>query len=62
MNLNHQTIFVIGSSRSGTTMTGRMLNKHHEIFTFNELHFYEQLWKQQDQTEEIGRASCRERV
>ena len=60
MNLNHQTIFVIGSSRSGTTMTGRMLNKHHEIFTFNELHFYEQLWKQQDQTEEVNQIEALE--
>jgi len=36
-------IFVVGSSRSGTTMTGRILNNHKDIFTFNELHFFEQL-------------------
>ncbi len=54
MKQNYPTLFVIGSSRSGTTMTGRMLNKHPDIFTFNELHFYEQLWKQQDQTKKIN--------
>lgn len=48
--MNVSTIFIVGSSRSGTTMTSRMLNKHTNIFTFNELHFYEQLWREQDQT------------
>jgi hypothetical protein len=35
-------------------MTGRMLNKHPDIFTFNELHFYEQLWKEGDQTNKLN--------
>jgi omega-hydroxy-beta-dihydromenaquinone-9 sulfotransferase len=39
-------IFVIGNSRSGTTMTGRILNRHSEVFTFNELHFFEQIWQE----------------
>jgi hypothetical protein len=51
---NIPTIFVVGSSRSGTTMTGRILNKHPEVFTFNELHFYEQLWQEPDQTKKIN--------
>jgi len=38
-----KTIFVTGSSRSGTTMMSRILNNHSLIFTFNELHFFEQL-------------------
>lgn len=37
-------IFVVGSSRSGTTMMGRILGRHKDIFTFHELHFFEQLW------------------
>lgn len=37
-------IFVVGSSRSGTTMMGRILGRHQDIFTFHELHFFEQLW------------------
>ena len=33
-------IFVIGSSRSGTTMMGRILNKSNKIYTLKELHFF----------------------
>lgn len=36
-------IFVVGSSRSGTTLLGRMLGLHSEIHTFGELHYFEQL-------------------
>jgi hypothetical protein len=36
-------VFVTGSSRSGTTMMSRILNNHSSIFSFNELHFFEQL-------------------
>ena len=36
--------FVAGNSRSGTTMMGRILGNHSSIFTFPELHFFEQLW------------------
>lgn len=35
-------IFVVGNSRSGTTMVARMLGKHSEIMDLNELHFIEQ--------------------
>lgn len=37
-------IFVVGNSRSGTTMLGRILGRAPEAFTFNELHFFEQMW------------------
>lgn len=37
-------IFVVGSSRSGTTMMGRILGNHQDVFTFRELHFFEELW------------------
>jgi len=36
-------IFVTGSSRSGTTMMSRVLNNNPVVFSFNELHFFEQL-------------------
>ena len=36
-------IFVVGNSRSGTTMIGRILGKHPEVYTFGELHFFGQL-------------------
>ena len=37
-------IFVVGSSRSGTTMMGRIFGNHKHIFTFNELHFFGTIW------------------
>ncbi len=36
-------IFVVGNSRSGTTMMGRILGKHSDVYTFGELHFFGQL-------------------
>lgn len=37
-------IFVVGASRSGTTMMGRVLGGSPDVFTFRELHFFEELW------------------
>ena len=37
-------IFIVGSSRSGTTMMGRILGNHSAIFTFKELHFFGSIW------------------
>ena len=36
-------VFVVGNSRSGTTMMGRILGKHPSVYTFGELHFFGQL-------------------
>lgn len=36
-------IFIVGNSRSGTTMLGRMFGRHSRVFTFDEIHFFEQL-------------------
>ena len=36
-------IFIVGNSRSGTTMMGRILGKHPTVYTFGELHFFGQL-------------------
>ncbi len=38
-----KVIFIVGNSRSGTTMLGRILGAHNEIYTFEELHFFENL-------------------
>jgi omega-hydroxy-beta-dihydromenaquinone-9 sulfotransferase len=51
-------IFVVGNSRSGTTMMGRILGKHPEIFTFHELHFFEQLWTPIDQNRYLSKAEA----
>jgi omega-hydroxy-beta-dihydromenaquinone-9 sulfotransferase len=42
-------LFVVGNSRSGTTMLGRILGNNPAVFTFHELHFFEELWSPQDQ-------------
>ena len=41
---NTKQIFVVGSSRSGTTMMGRILGNHSDVFTFKELHFFGTIW------------------
>lgn len=41
-------IFIVGNSRSGTTMLGRMLGLHSRVHTFGELHFFEQLVHAED--------------
>lgn len=37
-------IFIVGSSRSGTTMMSRVLNNNKSVFSFKELHFFSQLF------------------
>lgn len=36
-------IFVVGNSRSGTTMMGRIIGNHPEVSSMHELHYFEQL-------------------
>ncbi len=51
-------VFVVGNSRSGTTMAGRILGSHPSIFTFRELHFFEQLWSPADGERRLSRAEA----
>lgn len=37
-------IFIVGNSRSGTTLMGKILGKHPLIYSFEELHFFERLY------------------
>jgi omega-hydroxy-beta-dihydromenaquinone-9 sulfotransferase len=41
MSMSNKIIFIVGNSRSGTTMLGRILGGHSNIHTFDELHFFE---------------------
>ena len=43
------SIFIVGNSRSGTTMMGRIVGKHPQVFSFHELHFFGELWTPQEQ-------------
>lgn len=45
-------IFIVGNSRSGTTMMRRVLGNNPHIYMLEELHFFEQLWSTGD-TENI---------
>jgi hypothetical protein len=47
-------IFVVGNSRSGTTMLGRALGLHSRVFTFEELHFFEQIWTASSTEQPLG--------
>lgn len=40
--ISEKLIFIVGNSRSGTTMLGRVLGNHPQVHTFGELHFFEQ--------------------
>ena len=63
---NTKQIFVVGSSRSGTTMIGRILGNHSDIFTFKELHFFGTIWtnnsnqdlNRQEQIDLLSRLLC----
>ena len=41
---NSPKIFIVGSSRSGTTMMSRVLSNHSLIFSLKELHFFSQIY------------------
>lgn len=47
-------IFVVGSSRSGTTMMSRVLGNHPSVFTLRETHFFEQLWSSAEEERHIS--------
>lgn len=51
LNLENILIFIVGNSRSGTTMMSRILGKHPQVFSFNELHFFGELWTPQAEKE-----------
>ena len=44
----NKILFVVGNSRSGTTMMGRILGNHADVYTFGELHFFGQLCSPSD--------------
>lgn len=53
MAFTEKIIFIVGNSRSGTTMMLRIFNKHPQLMVLNELHFFEQLWAPEDKGKSI---------
>jgi hypothetical protein len=47
-------IFIVGSSRSGTTMMSRVLGNHSAIFAFAETHFFERLYLSKELEERLS--------
>lgn len=58
MQMDRPCFFIVGNSRSGTTMMLRILNNHPQVFVLNELHFFEQLWSPADKYKELNRAQA----
>src|SRR3954466_9642880 len=54
MVFSDRIIFIVGNSRSGTTMMLRIFNNHPELMVLNELHFFEQLWAPEDKEKPIS--------
>ena len=51
-------IFVVGNSRSGTTLMGTILGRHAIVFRFEELHFFEELWSATDSGDSCSRMAA----
>lgn len=49
--LDSSLIFIVGAPRSGTTLVGRILALHPDIFSPGESHYFEDIWSRRD---EIG--------
>jgi len=37
-------IYIVGNSRSGTTLISRILSRHQDVYVLNETHFYDSHW------------------
>lgn len=48
-------VFVVGNSRSGTTLMSRVLGSHREVHQLNELHFYEELYDPNESDPKLSR-------
>lgn len=55
MEFQDKIIFIVGNSRSGTTMMLRIFNNHPQLMVLNELHFFEQLWSPEDKGKAINK-------
>lgn len=56
--MDSKIIFVVGNSRSGTTMLSRILGRSSGAFALEELHFFEQIWQPVTPAPAIDRAAA----
>ncbi len=50
---DEKLVFIVGNSRSGTTMMSRILDNHPQIHTFAETHFFERIWSTGNKDETV---------
>jgi len=55
-------IFVVGNSRSGTTLMARILESQGSVFFLREFHFFEQLWTSRDRNRVLSRKEAEQLV
>ncbi len=53
-------IFIVGNSRSGTTMLMRVFNRNQQVHAINETHFFERLWEPSDSERYLSREEAEE--
>lgn len=59
---SQRPIFVVGTPRSGTTLTARILNRHPAIFMPGETHFFPDIYAQRAQLGELPSETAAENV
>jgi hypothetical protein len=52
-------LFIVGNSRSGTTMMMRIMDRHPLVHSINEPHFFETMWSPSDHGKEISTADAK---
>lgn len=55
MSEHRPILFIVGNSRSGTTLMGQILDRHSNVHTFEELHFFEEIWSPGNDDGQIDR-------
>ncbi len=55
-------VFVVGNSRSGTTMMARILENQGSVFFLREFHFFEELWTPRDRNRVLTREEAEKLV
>ncbi len=53
-------LFIVGNSRSGTTMMMRIMDRHPQVHSINEPHFFETMWSPSDQGKTISKTDAKE--